>query len=474
MATLSEGLSSYRTTQANGHAGLLSKLQIGTSLYDIKDPAVEQLATLVESRLSELEGKSWTAVTKDANAAKFATAVTQGTDGSISVTYGTIRDAALTDTSTTNQVVKGIAQTVDGVVSATMGQVAADEVAFTPGTDFDSTSTNVQAAIEDALAQAMALKGTSSDQSSAETIAGAKAYADAAVEALAGQDWGENAKKVQEIIAELEDSENGNAWLTAIDKLAGMSIAGKTATAEDAVEYNEELSGAIKPGTELTAAQVSAVNAVSGISKTYAEGDEITSADAARYNATLDGAIAAGATYTDTNVTVKEYVDAKVAAAESAASGGITDLDMIVYAADGAQGQTGAAATSAYSSDTTHKVVIKLTEEDGKVTGIDLKTNDIASATGLAALDAAAVKSVNGQTGNSVTLYAGDVALSSSDNTTVAAKLTTLDTTKANAAYISSGSINNWAVPTYSSETLTWNNTATTVLVPGSGNLTNS
>lgn len=416
MATLSQDIETWRTgnQSGTGHSGLLSKLQIGTSLYDIKDPAVEALAAAVETRLSTLEGKSWTEVTKDAGAAKFATAVTQGTDGSIAVTYGTIRDAALTDTSTTNQVVKGIAQSVDGVVSATMGQVAASEVAFTPGTAFESTSTNVQAAVEDALAQAMALKGASTDLSSAETIAAAKKYADEKVQELAGQDWTAQAQKVSDIIKELEGTDAGN-WATLADKLDNMLV----------------------PDTSTGAAE--------------------------------------GATREATSVA--EFVNQKIAEVNAANTQGIADLDAEVYGAgsNGTSAATDASgAATSFTNDTTNKVVVKVTEVDGKVTGVDVKTNDIASAQALTTLDVQAVKSVNGATGNSVTLYAGDVALSSNDNTTVAAKLTTLDTTKANAAYISNAQINNWAVPTYSSETLTWNSTATTVLVPGSGNLTNS
>ena len=415
MATLSQDVQTWRegNQSGTGHSGLLSKLQIGSSLYDIKDPAVEALAAAVESRLSTLEGKSWTEVTKDAGAAKFATAVTQGTDGSITVTYGTIRDAALNDTSETGKVVKGIAQTVDGVITPTMGQVAASEVAFTPGTAFDSASTNVQAAVEDALEQAMALKGTSSDASSAETIAAAKKYADEKVQELAGQDWTAQAQKVSDIIKELEGTDAGN-WATLADKLDGMPVADATA----------------QGGTR-----------------------EATS--------------------------VAEYVQAEIAKVNAANTQGIADLDAEVYGAgsNGTSATTDAAtAATSFTGDTTNKVVVKVTETDGKITAVNVKTNDIASASDLTTLDNAAVKSVNGKTPTSgaVTLYAGDVALSSSDNTTVAAKLTTLDTTKANAAYIGNAQINNWATPTYSSETLTWNSTATTVLVPGSGNLTNS
>jgi len=411
MATLSQDVQTWRegNQAGTGHSGLLSKLQIGTSLYDIKDPAVEALAAAVESRLAAVEGKTWTAVTKDANAAKFATAVTQGTDGAITVTYGTIRDTALADTAETNKVVKSISQSVDGVVSATMGQVAASEVSFTPGSDFDSTSTTVQAAVEDALAKAMALKGASTDQSSAETIAAAKKYADEKVQELAGQDWTAQAQKVSDIIKELEGTDAGN-WATLADKLDGMPVADANATG----------------GTR-----------------------EANS--------------------------VAEYVQAEIAKVNAANTQGIADLDAEVYGADGQATDATTAATS-YADDTTHKVVVKVTETDGKITAVNVKTNDVASASDLTTLDNAAVKSVNGETptNGAVTLYAGDVALSSTDNTTVAAKLTTLNTTKANAAYIGSGSVNNWAVPTYSSETLTWTNTATNVLVPGSGSLTNT
>ena len=158
MATLSEQIKSWRTAAdgQNGQGSLLSKLSIGGNLYNIKDPAVEQLAGLIETRLGTLENKTWNVVNKGASEAKFATSVSQTADGSITVTYGTIRDTALTDTTEANKVVKSIAQSVDGVVTATMGQVAASEVAFTPGTAFNSESTNVQSALEDALAKALA------------------------------------------------------------------------------------------------------------------------------------------------------------------------------------------------------------------------------------------------------------------------------------------------------------------------------
>ena len=367
--------------------------------------------------MGTLENKTWTPVNKGANDAKFATAVTQGTDGSITVTYGTIRDAALNDTSTTNQVVKGIAQTIDGVITPTMGQVAASEVAFTPGTDFATASTNVQAAIEDALAQAMALKGTkAATDTTAETIQGAKEYADAKVAELAGTDWTQAAHTVSEIIKELENSDTAGAWATMVDKLEGMSVSEKGQTGD---------------------------------------------ADYRPANA---------------NPSVVEYVQAAIQDVNAANADGINALDAEVYGA-GSNGTTAttdtANAASSFTNDTNNKVVVKVTEVDGKITAVNVKTNDVASAQALTTLDNAAVKSVNTKTptNGAVTLYATDVAVSDSDTTKVSAALATLSSDKANKAAIATGSVNNWSVPTYASETLTWTNVATNVYVPGTGSL---
>ena len=408
MATLREDVGTYRNSNQN-NAGLLSKLQIGSSLYDIKDPAVEALADAIETRLSAVEGKTWTAVNKGAETKKFATVVEQGTNGAITVTYSNLRDTALSDSATTGQFITSVSQDVNGVVTTTKGGVDAANVAFTPGTDFDSTSTNVQAAIEDALAQAMALKGASTDQSSAETIAAAKKYADEKVQELAGEDWTSAAQTVKDIIKELEGTDAGN-WVTLADKLDGMPVADANA----------------QGGTR-----------------------EATS--------------------------VAEYVQAEIAKVNAANTQGIADLDATVYGADGAAGATGATADTNYSGDITHKVAIKVTEVDGKITAVDVKTNDVASASDLTTLDNAAVKSVNGATPTSgaVTLYAGDVTLASGDNTTVAAKLTSLDTNKANKNAISTGSVTEWAAPQYTAgtETLAWSSSSVSVFIPNSNTL---
>lgn len=448
--TLSTTIASWRA--ANQTNSILEKLKIGQDLYDVKDPAVEALASAVETRLSAVENKTWTAVTKGQNEGRVATSVEQGTDGSITVTYGNVLANAVTDTAVTGQFVTKVDQAVDGTVSVTRGTVDAANVTFSE-TGWDAAT--AKAAILEALTKAI---GTTSDISSADTINAAKKYADEAIAALAGQDWAQNAKTVKQLIEEIENSENGNSWLTAIDKLAGMSINKTGASAADAVEYNGKLTGAIQGGSTLTAEQATAVNAVvSGAN--YSEGQTISDADATAYNATLQGAIAAGENtqWTDTNVTVKEYVDAKFAEAQAAASGGITDLDAVVRG----NLDSNDAVTSG------HKVGVKVTEVDGVITNVTVVEDDIASAQDLEDLTdtveehsevtAAALTDLNSRLGSIET------NLGNTDLTTALAA-------KANKAAITTGNINNWTTSYNSSNhQLEWTNTQTSVYVPVSG-----
>lgn len=374
--TLSQVVSAYRTTQQameNEQAThkLTSLLNIGGQLYAIKDPAVEQLATAVETRLEAVENKTWTEVTKGQDAGQFATSVTQGTDGSISVTYS---------------------------------DVATQDITFS---ETGWTAIDAKAAILEALTKAI---GTNADTASDDTITAAKKYADEAVANLAGTDWENNAKKVQEIIEELENSDNANAWATAIDKLAGLGV--KT----PAVYYTQE---------EINAAQ---------------EGDE-----------------AYGKTTSDVKIpavynTVKDYVDAAVAAASSAASDAIAALDATVGSQTVTSGK---------------HVAVEVVEQNGVLTGLTVTEDDIASATDLTNLTntveehsevtAAALTDLNTR------LDAVETNLGSTDLTTALA-------TKANKAAITTGTVNNWTSSyTAGTETLTWSNTETTVYVPVSG-----
>ena len=371
MNTLRETIAAWRGT--NQKSNPIKQLNIGNTLYDLKDPAVEALADAIETRLSTVESKKirTEALTKTSDA-KFATAVTQTVDGDIAVTYGNIRDTALVDTATTGQFVTSVSQGVDGQISLNRSGVNSENVAFT-GTGF--TASDVKTALEEVYTKAMALKGTSNDQSSDETIAAAKKYADEKVQQLAGTNWTEQAATVQNIIDEL--SQSGLAGLdTIVDKLRGMTIPDTSAgAAEDATR-------------------------------------EATS--------------------------VAEYVNQKIQEVNAANADGINALDAVVYGGSNGTSSAGSEGETAFTGDTTSKVAVKVTEVAGKITTVNVKTNDIASQSALTTLDGAVVKSVNGQTPNSgaVTVKGDNIQLSASDTTLISAAIAALQSGKKNSSEI--------------------------------------
>ena len=121
--------------------------------------------------------------------------------------------------------------------------------------------------------------------------------------------------------------------------------------------------------------------------------------------------------------------------------------------------------------DTGKHVAVQVVEEDGKLISLTVTEDDIASATGLAALDAVAVKNVNGATGNSITLYGTDINLSSATGTSLTDAITGLGSDKANKAAIGTGTVNSWNAPTYDggTETLALSYTGVDVYIPVSG-----
>ena len=373
------------TTGQDAQNKLLAKLQIGNTLYSIKDPAVEELAAQVETRLGAIESKTIreSALSKAEGSGKFATSVTQGTDGQVSVTYSNVRDTALTDAAVDGQFITTVSQGVDGQVSITRAGVTAGQVGFTSAQGL--TSTNVAGALDELRAADLAIIGATTDGSTVISIYGARAYADQLVNNLAGEDWSANAKKVSEIIAEIEGSTATEAWSTMIDKLAGMTY--------------------VNDGATVTANSVA------------------------------------------------EYVEARIAAVNAASAEGISGLDSTAGSTVIATGK---------------HVAVQVTEVDGKLTDVTVVEDDIASATALSALDTAAVKSVNGATGNTITLTGGDIALSNATATKLDAYVTNLDSIKANKAAITTATINVWSTPTYTSgtETLTWSSTGVTAYVP--------
>lgn len=77
-------------------------------------------------------------------------------------------------------------------------------------------------------------------------------------------------------------------------------------------------------------------------------------------------------------------------AINNAVNNSVSGLDAVVYGA-GSNGTTQASdkvnAATSFTNDTTNKVVVKVTEVDGKIDAVDVKTNDIASAADLAEVD---------------------------------------------------------------------------------------
>lgn len=390
--TLQQIIAAYRTSQAGitGAAGLLSKLKIGNVLYPIKDPAVEELASAIETRLEAVEsgisGIVWDSVTKDANAAKFATKVEQDEHGAITVEYSGF--TGLNDTAVAGQYVTSVSQDQNGEITVTRTGISGADVTFDvpAGSAFEATSTNVQLAIEDAMAKAMALKGTASDASGAETIAGAKAYTDAAVNALAGEDWTGVAHTVHQIIEEIEGSTSASQWATMVDKLAGM-------------EYTPS-----------------------------------------------------GATEAVTATSVAEYVNAKIAEVNAASAEGIEGLDSVVYGAVGVPGSTGAQADTDYTGNTSSQVVVKVIEVDGKLSAVDVKTNDIASAQDLADL---------------TTAYNSGASATAAALADLQSGISGLETTKLDKTDVATGTADKWTISyTSGTETLAWTNNEVTVLTP--------
>ena len=393
-----------------GPQALTTKINNGNGTDTSNISNVTQAINALNAAIGTLVTRTtWTAVSKDTNDAKFATSVTQGVDGKIAVEYGNIRKLPLDDSVTTGQYVTAVSQGIDGQITVTRGGVDASNVTFnTSGTGL--TKTNVQEAIAEGYQSAMALKGVqATDAYTAETIAGAKNYTDYKIQELAGTDWTEAAHTVSEIIKELDNSDVAGNWATMVDKLEGMQVSEKGTSGQT------------------------------------------------------------GYRPANANPSVVEYVTAAIQDVNAANAEGIADLDAIVTGLSDGTSDATANADSTYTKATTQLVAVKVTEVDGKITAVNVKTNDVAKASDLTTLSNTVVKSVNGiqATNNAVTLTGSDVHVNGTDDTSVATALSNLDTNKANKSAINPGKVNNWTA-SYAAEQLTWTSVETDVYVPSS------
>lgn len=301
-------------------------------------------------------------------------------------------------------------------------------------TEFEET--NVKAALE-ALKQACDdLMGASTDASSDMTLYGVKAYADELVNTLAGTNWEQNAKTIKNIIDEIENSENANGWTTAIDKLAGLGVKTPAVnyTAETAAAHNAELTGALDSTTPLTAEQATAYNTAITGAEKV-EGSTLTAEEAALYNATLEGAVAAGDEQTPAVYnTVVDYVTQQL---------GTTVADVQALDAAAIKSVNGVARAA---NDQTGGIT--LTGTNIEVSGTDNRTLDTV------------IASLESNKANKTDIEANERV--------VAAALNDLNINKANKAAISTSTINNWS-SSYANGNLVWTSTQPTVYVPVSG-----
>ena len=241
--------------------------------------------------------------------AKAAIEVLQGDENTTGSIAKAIKDGAI-QTVVEGQTNGTIA--VDGTDVAVHGLGSA---AYTASSAYDvsgsaSTAETNAKAYADGLASNYDASGSAS---AAETAA--KAYTDTQIQALAGQDWTAQSRKVQEIINEIENSENANGWTTAIDKLAGLG--NKT----EAVYYTQ---------AECDAANVSLTGFVTTSDTNPDTGVAYTTEEANAHNATLEGAIKTTDVKTAAVAnTVKDYVDASISGqTQSSISNGVLTLGL--------------------------------------------------------------------------------------------------------------------------------------------------
>lgn len=444
---------------------LLSKLKIDNVLYNIKDPAVEVLAAAVDTAIANLETElgtatSWDAVSKGGETKKYATAVEQGTNGAITVTYGNLRDTALAKANDAKKFATSVTQDVDGVVSVSYDDALTSDVKRTATTS-DAThnglaATDLEAALQelDALLKSEAgaratadtnLIGASTDAASADTIWGAKNYAQSKINELAGIDWTAAAGTVKNIIDEL--SQSGYAGLdTIVDKLRGMTVPGETeGSTREATSVVEYVTEEIKKVNAQNAEGISALDAIvtsndgTNVQVKVTEVDGVINAVNVTTDNTINATDLANKVGEIGNVTVKSYVDTAVANKNVSATGdtyvsaSATDNAVTVAATQKTQAAVAAAETS-----------IQTLTVNGQA----------ASKTGDANAKAA-----------SVTIYGNQINLTSENGTSLTAAIAT----KANKAAITTGNVNNWTanyINSNNEETLEWTNTVTSVYIP--------
>ena len=189
---------------------------------NVKD-AIDTLADVVD----RLNVKAWTAVTKPGDAGQFATSVTQGTDGSITVSYADVKSTdvkrdATQQNSIAGATVEAALETLKGQAAAAQAKADANETAI--GVINGDGKGSISKAVSDAKSELMGSGANVWVGDEAKTLTHLRELISAntkSIEGLTGVDK-ETAAKITNIINELkqiDDSEAGDFANTLLDKL---------------------------------------------------------------------------------------------------------------------------------------------------------------------------------------------------------------------------------------------------------------
>lgn len=193
-----------------------------TGKTNVKD-AIDALAAAVDT----LTGHTWTAVTKPGDAGQFATSVTQGTDGSITVSYADVKSTDVKrDTPQQNSIagetVEAALETLKGKAAA--AQAKADENAGKIETINGTGKGSISKAVSDAKSELMGSGANVWVGDEAKTLTHLRELIKTNTEAITGLTGvdEQTSIKITNIINELRqvsDNEEGSFANTLLDKL---------------------------------------------------------------------------------------------------------------------------------------------------------------------------------------------------------------------------------------------------------------
>ena len=294
-----------------------------TGKTNVKD-AIDALAAAVD----RLNVKKWTAVTKPDNAGQFATSVEQGIDGSITVDYADVKSIDVKRDSTQQNSIAGA--TVEAALETLKGQAAAaqakaDANATEIGVITGTGDRSISKAVSDAKSELIGSGANVWDGDEAKTLTHLRELIKAnagQIQSLTGLDE-QKATQITNIINELKQVTDSEAGDFA------NTLLDKLLTL-----YGNPIDGKynVNNGTKTTLQEI--INAIE---------DEISDGDTA---------------VTNTITTEINKLDATV-------RGQLTEADKV---------------------DTGKHVGVKVVETDGKLTGVTVVENDIASAQALTSL----------------------------------------------------------------------------------------